>query len=147
LTHSRTRFALDFVVLCDNTAVMGANEYAAAAKFRTALRKFLRESETASRNAGVTPRQYLLLLQIAAADGGTTTVTDLVDKLVLTQSTVTELVQRAEQAGLVERRGATHDARVVHLRLSEKGEQILSAVHAHLKGERLRLRQMLDGTE
>ena len=123
---------------------MGANEYTAAARFRTALRQFLRESETASRNAGVTPRQYLLLLQIAASDDGTATVTELVDRLVLTQSTVTELVQRAEQAGLVVRRPSPHDARVVHLRLSPTGERTLQTVYEHLKGERARLREMLD---
>lgn len=123
---------------------MAGGEYAAAARFRTALRRFMRESEIVSREAGVTPRQYLLLLQIAASDDGTATVTDLVDRLVLTQSTVTELVQRAEQAGLVERRTSRHDARVVHLSLSARGAACLDAVHSRLKGERLRLRQMLD---
>jgi DNA-binding MarR family transcriptional regulator len=126
---------------------MAANEYAAAARFRTALRQFMRESETAARAVGVTPRQYLLLLQIGASDDGTATVTDLVDRLVLTQSTVTELVQRAEQAGLIERRQAPHDARVVHLSLSERGARCLEAVHSTLRGERARLRQMLDGPE
>ena len=126
---------------------VGADDYASAARFRTALREFLRESETASRNAGVTPRQYLLLLQIAASEDGTATVTDLVDRLVLTQSTVTELVQRAEQAGLVERRPAPHDARVVHLSLSEQGQRSLDEVFASLKGERLRLQQMLDSSQ
>lgn len=126
---------------------MAANDYMAAARFRTALRRFMRESETAARNAGVTPRQYLLLLQIAAAQDGTATITDLVDRLVLTQSTVTELVQRAEQAGLVQRRPAPHDARVVHLSLSERGESCLNAIHSTLKGERLRLRQMLADVE
>jgi len=111
---------------------MAANEYAAAARFRTALRQFLRESETVAREVGVTPRQYLLLLQIASSEDGTATVTDLVDRLVLTQSTVTELVQRAEQAGLVERRASMHDARVVHLSLSERGERCLHAVHSRL---------------
>ena len=126
---------------------MAANDYTAAARFRTALRRFMRESETASRNAGVTPRQYLLLLQIAASENGTATITDLVDRLVLTQSTVTELVQRAEQAGLVARRPAPHDARVVHLSLSTRGEQCLSSIHSTLSGERARLRKMLDGVE
>jgi DNA-binding MarR family transcriptional regulator len=126
---------------------MAANEYTQAARLRTALRRFMRESETASRAAGVTPRQYLLLLQIAASEDGTATITDLVDRLVLTQSTVTELVQRAEQAGLVERRPAPHDARVVHLSLSERGEHCLNAIHSTLKGERNRLRQMLAGSE
>ena len=127
--------------------MVGADTYASAARFRTALRQFLRESETASRNAGVTPRQYLLLLQIAASEDGTATVTDLVERLVLTQSTVTELVQRAEQAGLVERRPAPHDARVVHLSLSPNGQRCLDAVFASLKGERLRLQQLLDRSE
>jgi DNA-binding MarR family transcriptional regulator len=126
---------------------VAANQYAAAARLRTALRVFLRESETAARNAGVTPRQYLLLLQIAAAENGTATVTDLVERLVLTQSTVTELVQRAEHAGLVERRPAPHDARVVHLSLSARGSQVLETVHSKLSGERTRLRQLLDGAE
>ncbi len=124
---------------------MTANHYADAARFRTALRRFMRESETASRRSGVTPQQYVLLLQIAACDGGTATVGELVDRLVLTQSTVTELVQRAEAAGLVERRPAKHDARVVHLTLSERGQAILDAVHSGLKSERARLRTILDG--
>lgn len=124
-----------------------ANEYASAARFRTALRRFMRESEVASRNAGVTPRQYLLLLQIEASPNGTATVTDLVDRLVLTQSTVTELVQRAEASGLVERRSAPHDARVAHLSLSARGRQILATVHEDLKGERSRLREILDADD
>jgi DNA-binding MarR family transcriptional regulator len=107
----------------------------------------MRESEVVAREAGVTPRQYLLLLQIAASEDGTATVTELVDRLVLTQSTVTELVQRAEAAGLVERRAAPHDARVVHLSLSDRGRRILASVHGDLQGERARLRQMLDGSD
>jgi DNA-binding MarR family transcriptional regulator len=126
---------------------MAANHYLAAARFRTALRRFMRESETAARGAGVTPQQYVLLLQIAASDDGTATVGELVDRLVLTQSTVTELVQRAEAAGFVERRLATHDARVVHLTLSAHGQTVLDAVHSGLKGERARLRKILDGAD
>jgi DNA-binding MarR family transcriptional regulator len=123
---------------------MPPSEYAAAARLRTALRLFLRESETAARAEGLTPRQYLLLLQIAGADEGTTTVSELVDRLVLTQSTVTELVQRAEQAGLVTRRTAAHDARVAHLTLTAEGEARLAAVHAQLRSERERLRRVVD---
>jgi DNA-binding MarR family transcriptional regulator len=123
---------------------VSANDYVAAAKLRTALRQFLRESETRARAEGLTPRQYLLLLQIGASADGTTTVSELVERLVLTQSTVTELVQRAEQAGLVERRVAPHDARVAHLSLSGEGERRLAAVHADLRGERAQLRRMLD---
>jgi DNA-binding MarR family transcriptional regulator len=123
------------------------NEYTAAARLRTALRRFLRESETAARAEGLTPRQYLLLLQIAGSENGTTTVSQLTDLLVLTQSTVTELVQRAEQAGLVEREVAPHDARVTHLRLAPEGERRLAAVHAQLTGERAHLLRLLERDE
>jgi DNA-binding MarR family transcriptional regulator len=123
------------------------NEYAATARLRTALRRFLRESETAARAEGLTPRQYLLLLQIAGADDGTTTVSQLTERLVLTQSTVTELVQRAEQAGLVTRRTAPHDARVAHLTLTTEGMRRLATVHTQLKGERARLRRLIEDGE
>jgi DNA-binding MarR family transcriptional regulator len=122
-------------------------DYAPAARLRTALRHFLRESETVARAEGLTPRQYLLLLQIAGAEDGTTTVSKLTGRLVLTQSTVTELVQRAEHAGLVTRNTAPHDARVAHLRLTPEGERRLAAVHGQLKGERARLRRLIDADE
>jgi DNA-binding MarR family transcriptional regulator len=77
--------------------------YRDAAAFRTELRRFLRRSEEASRQVGITPAQHLLLLQIAGSDDERSTVSELVDRLILTQSAVTELVQRAELAGLVSR--------------------------------------------
>jgi len=80
-----------------------ADSYEVAAAFRAELRRFLRRSEDTSRANGITPRQHLLLLQIAGASDGVTTVSDLVNTLSLTQSAVTELVQRAEAAVLVER--------------------------------------------
>ena len=124
-----------------------ANHYIAAAQFRAALRLFLRRSEDVAREAGLTPRQHLLLLQIAGSTGGRTTVSELVEKLALTQSTVTELVQRAEQAGLVRRAGSPEDGRVVHLSLTDDGETKLARVHAAVGRERAELRRMIDGLE
>jgi DNA-binding MarR family transcriptional regulator len=121
-----------------------ANRYAPAARFRAALRRFLRESENASRAAGLTPQQYMLLLQIAGSEEGTATVSQLIELLSLTQSTVTELVQRAEQADLIARSTSPDDARVVDLRLTEEGARRLTRVHEQLSGERRRLRTMLD---
>jgi DNA-binding MarR family transcriptional regulator len=123
---------------------MAANRYRAAAAFRAELRRFLRRSEDCARTAGITPRQHILLLQIAGADGGTTTVSDLVRLLALTQSAVTELVQRAEVAGLVERRQSRHDGRVVNLTLTPLGEEKLAAVHDALGPERTHLRRVID---
>ena len=123
---------------------MPGNRYRAAAEFRAELRRFLRRSEDCSRRFGITPRQHLLLLQIAGADGGSTTVSDLVGSLSLTQSAVTELVQRAQLAGLVERTPSEEDGRVVYLSLTPLGEEKLAAVHAALGTERTHLRRAID---
>jgi DNA-binding MarR family transcriptional regulator len=126
---------------------MANNRYAAAAEFRAALRRFLRRSEDCSRRLGITPRQHLLLLQIGGAPDGTTTVSDLVETLSLTQSAVTELVQRAEAAGLVERAQSARDGRVVNLSLTKLGQEKLAAVHNALGAERAHLRAVIDALE
>lgn len=124
-----------------------ASDYRAAAEFRAELRRFLRRSEDVARSVGITPNQYLLLLQIAGNEHGTRTVTELVEQLQLTQSAVTELVQRAEQAGLVRRTASRTDGRVVHLSLTELGEEKLEAVHSALGAERAQLRRIVGGLE
>ena len=123
---------------------MAANRYTSAARFRAELRRFLRESEDCARANGLTPRQHLLLLQVAGAANPTTTVTELVTTLALTQSAVTELVQRAEAAGLVQREPSPTDGRVMHLTLTPEGEAKLEAVHVALGPERTRLREVMD---
>ena len=123
---------------------MPENRYRAAAAFRAELRRFLRRSEDCARRFGITPRQHILLLQIAGAEGGMTTVSDLVGSLSLTQSAVTELVQRAEAAGLVERSPSRADGRVIHLSLTPLGEEKLAAVHESLGAERAQLRRAID---
>ena len=122
-----------------------ADSYEVAAAFRAELRRFLRRSEDSSRAHGITPRQHLLLLQIAGAPGRVTTVSELVTTLSLTQSAVTELVQRAEVAGLVERAPSPEDGRVVHLSLTKLGSEKLAAVHNALGPERAQLRRVMDG--
>ncbi len=121
-----------------------ADSYEVAAAFRAELRRFLRRSEDSSRAHGITPRQHLLLLQIAGAPDGITTVSDLVGTLSLTQSAVTELVQRAELAGPDERAPSPEDGRVVHLSLTALGSEKLAAVHAALGPERAQLRRVFD---
>jgi DNA-binding MarR family transcriptional regulator len=124
-----------------------ANAYRPAAQFRAELRRFLRRSEDCARANGLTPRQHLLLLQIAGSPDGVARVSDLVGLLSLTQSAVTELVQRAEEAGLVLRSQSTLDGRVVDLRLSPEGERRLAAVHRTLGPERQALHAMLESLD
>jgi DNA-binding MarR family transcriptional regulator len=121
------------------------SDYVEAADLRSALRRFLRRSEEVSRRHELTPRQYLLLLMIKASEenGGHSTITELVDRLALTQSTITELVQRAEEAGLVSRAPSPVDGRVVHLSLSPTGAERLERAFRELGPERDLLLRLL----
>ena len=123
-------------------AGFGVNEVMAVAELRAALRQFLRRSERVARQSGLTPQRYLLLLMIKGAPGGSeqSTVTQLSERLQLAQSTVTELVRRAEEAGLVGREQSQTDARVAHLRLTAEGERRLMASFTELETERAQLR-------
>ena len=117
----------------------------AVAEFRAALRRFLRRSERIARQSGLTPQRYLLLLMIKGAPGGVeqSTVTELANRLQLAQSSVTELVSRAEEAGLVGREQSQSDARVAHLRLTAEGERRLLHSFTQLETERAQLRDAI----
>jgi DNA-binding MarR family transcriptional regulator len=127
----------------DIRAAFSVEDVVAVAEFRTALRRFLRRAERVARQSGLTPQRYLLLLMIKGATGGTeqSTVTELADRLQLAQSTVTELVARAEETGLVQRTQSREDARVAHLRLTEEGERRLMLSFTELSLERAQLRE------
>src|ERR671936_153223 len=105
-----------------------AEDVARVAEFRAALRTFLRKSERIARDSGLTPQRHLLLLMIKGAPDGTekSTVTELADRLQLAQSTVTELVRRAEEVGLVMRETSSLDGRVAYIRLTQEGERRLT---------------------
>jgi DNA-binding MarR family transcriptional regulator len=115
------------------------------AALREALREFMRESELIVQANGLTPQRHLLLLMIKGAPDGSerSTVTELAARLRLAQTTVTDLVGRAEDAGLVAREQSGADGRVAILRLTAEGERRLArSFHAH-ETERQRLRKML----
>jgi DNA-binding MarR family transcriptional regulator len=115
------------------------------AEFRSALRAFLRTSEDIARAQGLTPQRHLLLIMIKGAPDGSeqATVMELADRMQLAQSTVTELVNRAEEVGLIERERSDEDGRVVHLRLAAEGERRLARVIQAHTNERSELRHML----
>jgi DNA-binding MarR family transcriptional regulator len=121
---------------------LNTDEVVEVAEFRESLRRFLRQSERVARRAGLTPQRHLLLLMIKGARDGSeqSTVTELSDRLQLAQSTVTELVSRAEEVGLVAREQSQSDARVAHLRLTTEGERRLADSFTGLADEREQLR-------
>ncbi|HWB32602.1 MAG TPA: MarR family winged helix-turn-helix transcriptional regulator [Acidobacteriaceae bacterium] len=105
----------------------------ALAEFRSTLRAFLRFSEEAAVQAGLTPQQHQLLLQIAGAPEGTgTTVGYLAEKLALRHNSVVELGDRCVEAGLAVRLRDGRNRRHVVLKLTDQGAsmlQKLSEVH------------------
>jgi len=117
---------------------LSADSVRATASFRAALRRFERTSEQIARKHDLTPQRYLLLLMIkGAADGSQrSTVGELTERLQLAQHTVTELVGRAEHAGLIRRERGTQDARVSYLQLTPEGERRLAGAFTDHQAER-----------
>jgi len=96
------------------------------AQFRYALRKFLRFSELAARQCGVTPQQHQLMLGIRGYTGrGAATISELAEFLQERHHSVVGLVERAVQSGLVSRAQDAADRRVVNVSLTPSGEEVL----------------------
>jgi DNA-binding MarR family transcriptional regulator len=114
------------------------DELQRAAAFRTALRQFLARTNEVSADAGLTSQRYDLLLAIKTGNGETSTVSELVKRLSLPQPAVTELVKRAEEAGLIER-SVGEDRRVSWLRLTATAEERLMQAFVALRAERRQL--------
>ena len=122
------------------------DEVLQAAEFRRLLRRFMAHGDAGVRRAGLTPQRYLLLLAVKGAPDRTETrsIGQLSDDLQLAQSSVTELVDRAEAAGLVTRATGNADARTVLVRLQPAGEERLMAALASVRAEREQLLEHLD---
>ena len=114
-----------------------------AAAFRSALRRFLARTDEAAGAAGLTSQRYDLLLAIMSGPGRTSTMTELSTRLSLRQTAVTELVKRAEEAGLVARTTSTADGRVSVLALTAEGEQRLMHAFVGLREERRQLAEAM----
>jgi DNA-binding MarR family transcriptional regulator len=104
-------------------------------EFRVTLRRFQRWSEDQAQAAGLTHVQHQLLVAIKGHPGGEPpTVGDLAGYLLLRPHSTVELVDRAELAGLVQRTRDPADGRVVRVRLTPEGDQILQQLtRAHLE--------------
>jgi DNA-binding MarR family transcriptional regulator len=102
---------------------LNERDYRSLAGFRRSLRTFLRFSEDAARSVGLTPAQHQLLLAVKGhPGGGSPSIGDAAEALQLRHHSAVELVDRAEAAGLVERRVDPADARRQLLALTADGE-------------------------
>src|SRR3954453_10235703 len=101
-------------------------DYGALLRFRTALRRFNHWSEQQAKQVGLTHAQHQLLLAVKGHPGPEApTIGDVADYLLLRHHSAVELVTRVQAAGLLIRDRDGADARVVRLRLTEKGEECL----------------------
>lgn len=111
------------------------------ALFRYSLRKFLRFSEKAARSFGITPQQHQLMLGIAGFTlTGRASITELAEFLQERHHSVTELIDRASQNGLVTKEQDTFDRRVVLVSLTPQGKDILARLSALHQEEIARVR-------
>ena len=110
-----------------------------AAGFRAALRRFLARTEEIASGAGLTPQRYDLLLAVKTGPNETATITDLCGQLSLSQTAASELVKRAEQAGLVTKSTSPADGRVSVIGLTEDGQRRMVKTFVGLRDERRQL--------
>ncbi|SKA77968.1 DNA-binding transcriptional regulator, MarR family [Prosthecobacter debontii] len=108
-------------------------QYEHLATFRFAMRQFLRFSETAAQEAGVTPQQHQALLAIKGFSvAGRMTVGELAERLQITHHSAVGLVDRMVTEHLVTRQTDPVDRRRVHVVLTRRGERVLEKLsYAH----------------
>ena len=86
---------------------------------------------------GLSFGSYDVLLRLARAPEHRLRMSDLADRVLLSPSGLTRLVDRLERAGLVERSRFDGDARVTLAALTDRGREVLRrAARTHLRGIR-----------
>ena len=119
------------------------HEYETVAALRVALRRFLRETHRITQAHGLTPQRYDLLLMIKGSESGRLSITELAERLSLAPHSVTELVDRAEEIGLVQRADDRADRRVARVKLAPEGTKRLDRALIALRPERHALFELL----
>jgi DNA-binding MarR family transcriptional regulator len=119
-------------------------EFESIAAFRYALRKLLRKTEQAARQAGITPQQHQVLLAIKGHRGREgATVTDIANQLQIRQHSAVGLIDRMESQWLVARVHGTVDRRQVFVQLTPTGEAMLARLSKVHRRELQTLREEL----
>jgi DNA-binding MarR family transcriptional regulator len=104
-------------------------EYRALGELRYLIRKFLQEGDTAAKQAGLEPQQYLLLLAIRGLPTGQeATISVLANRLSLRHHSTVELIDRMEVHGYVKRIKGREDRRQVLVSLQPRGARLLERV-------------------
>lgn len=119
-------------------------DYETLSAFRYALRRFLRFSESAAENAGLTPQQHQALLAIKGFPGrDQVTIGELAERLQLRHHSAVGLVDRLEERSLILRKPSVADRREVNVRVSRRGMNLLERLSAAHKEELQRIAPQL----
>ena len=119
-------------------------DYAQLAGFRLALRGFLRFSEAAAAEAGLTSQHYQAMLVLRGCpDEHRITIGDLARQLLIKHNSAVGLVDRLVREKLVVREPSSDDRRKVELRLTGRGRQVLAELAAMHRGELQRIGPLL----
>ncbi|MBI3284771.1 MAG: MarR family transcriptional regulator [Burkholderiales bacterium] len=128
-----------------STEALSKQDYELLADFRYQLRCFLRFSEDVTQVHGITPLQYLLLLQIKGFPGREwATIAELAERLQSHHHGVVALVSRGEKAGLIARQPGREDKRCVEVHLTVKGEDLLRQLALLHKEQLIDLQHVLN---
>jgi len=107
------------------------HDYAQLAAFRHALRGFLRFSEAAAAEVGLSAQHYQAMLILRACpEDQRVTINDLAQELFLKHNSAVGLVDRLAQERLIVREPSSVDRRKVELRLTGRGRQVLAKLAA-----------------
>jgi DNA-binding MarR family transcriptional regulator len=87
------------------------------------------------REHGLTLNDYEVLLHLSHADGGRMRRVDLAERVVLTASGITRLLEGLERSGFVCKETCPSDARVSYAKLTDEGAaKLRAAAETHLRG-------------
>jgi DNA-binding MarR family transcriptional regulator len=87
------------------------------------------------REHGLTLNDYEVLLHLSHAEGGMLRRVDLAERVLLTASGITRLLEGLERAGFVSKETCESDARVSYAKLTDAGRAKLgAAAETHLRG-------------
>lgn len=96
-------------------------------------------------DAGLTPRQFAVLLTVAQNEG--VSQTDLVDRTGVDRSTLADIVRRMLKKGLLQRRRTKNDARAYAVKLTEEGWRVLRSAEPMVRRVDDRILGILPGKQ
>ncbi|HMF50927.1 MAG TPA: MarR family transcriptional regulator [Candidatus Saccharimonadales bacterium] len=107
-------------------------DFKSMAELRYQIRRFLRFSETAARQAGIEPQQHQLMLAVRGLpENLKPTIGVLAERMQLQHHSTVELIDRLVDRGFLCRLRSTDDRRQVLVKLTHDGEKFLKSLSLH----------------